>query len=281
MIPDLHMHTTVSDGSDTPAELLIRVKEAGIDCFSVTDHDAIKAAELIPPLLGPGDPLFIPGVEFSCRDGADKYHILGYGYDPAAAPIRELVDRGHRARMEKVLARLEFLKTAFGFTFPPEEIDALTALDNPGKPHIGNLMVKYGYAATRKQAIDEFINRKHFSNDVYLHPRQAVEAILASGGIPVLAHPFFGSGDELILGEEMERRLRLLTGCGLKGIEVFYSGFTLKLRKEALALAEKYRLYATAGSDYHGSNKLVRLGDTGLPAGELPPPVDRFLALFR
>ena len=277
---DLHIHTCISDGSDTPAELLCKVKAAGIDCFSVTDHDAVKGAEILRPLLGEGDPLFIPGAEFSCREGKDKYHILGYGFDPAAPSVTELVRRGHDMRMEKVLARLDFLANAFGFTFPKHEIDALTALDNPGKPHIGNLMVKYGYTENRKQAIRDYIDRMHFSNDAYLKPREAIEAIRAAGGIPVLAHPFFGSGDELILGDEMEERLRLLMDWGLEGIEVYYSGFTEKLRAEALALAQRYGLYATAGSDYHGANKLVQLGDTGLSEGALPAPVARFMEVF-
>ena len=88
----------------------------------------------------------------------------------------------------------------------------------------------------------------------------------------MLAHPFFGSGDELILGDEMERRLTRLTGFGLRGIEAFYSGFSDKLRREAIALSERYGLYVTAGSDYHGSNKLISLGDTGLD-GEAEYPV--------
>lgn len=280
MTLDLHIHTVVSDGSDTPEELLDKVRTAGIRCFSVTDHDAVKAAGIILPLLTEGDPFFIPGAEFSCRRGEDKYHILGYGFQPTAPAIEELIRRGHSLRMEKVLARLDFLRSEFGFTFPREEIDALTALDNPGKPHLGNLMVKYGYAETRKQAIRDYIDRMRFFDGAYLHPREAIEGILAAGGVPVLAHPFYGSGDELILGEEMESRLRMLADCGLKGLEVYYSGFSEKMRKEALILAERYGLYATAGSDYHGANKMVKLGDTGLPPGELPAPVARFLKLF-
>ena len=93
----------------------------------------------------------------------------------------------------------------------------------------------------------------------------------------MLAHPFYGSGGELILGEEMDERLRRLIGFGLHGIEVFYSGFTAKLRESALKFAEKYDLYVTAGSDYHGTNKLVELGDTGLDEnGEYPKGMIRF-----
>ena len=112
----------------------------------------------------------------------------------------------------------------------------------------------------------------------YLLPEEAVHGILGGGGIPVLAHPAFGNGDELILGEEMEERLLKLLEYGLQGMEVFYSGFSPKLRSEMLALAEKYDLYVTAGSDYHGKNKLVELGDTHLDTGQaMPEGMKRFL----
>ena len=274
---DLHMHTTVSDGTDTPEEIVARVREAGIGLFSVTDHDAVKAGRIIPPLLKGGDPAFLTGAEFSCRDEEGKYHILGYGYDPNAAPIRELVESGHRLRIGKVRARLDFLRTEFGFSFPPKELDALFALDNPGKPHIANMMVRLGYARSKEQAIKEFINRIHFRNE-YIRPEEAIRGILGGGGIPVLAHPSYGDGDQLILGEEMDRRLRYLMDFGLQGVEAFYSGFTPQLCREVLSFAERYDLYVTAGSDYHGTNKMVLLGDTGLSEpDEWPDGLRRFL----
>ena len=274
---DLHMHSTVSDGTDTPAELLACVRAAGLEMFSLTDHDAVKGCAAIRSLLREADPAFLPGVEFSCQDEKGKYHILGYGYDPDTAPIQSVVALGHGFRMKKVRLRLDFLKERFGFTFPDEEVEALLALDNPGKPHIGNLMVRHGYAASRKEAIKDFIDRLRLADD-YVRPEQAIAGILGSGGIPILAHPCFGSGDEYILGEELEQRLCRLTAFGLKGVEGFYSGFSPMLRSEVLALAEKYDLYVTAGSDYHGTNKLILPGDTGLEGvTELPPGLARFL----
>ena len=274
---DLHMHTVISDGTDTPETLIEQIKTAGITLFSVTDHDAIKGGTVIPALLREGDPAFIPGVEFSCKDEEGKYHILGYGYDPDSDGIRSVVELGHSYRVNKVAARLDFLKNEFGFAFPEEEITQLFSLDNPGKPHIGNLMVKYGYAETKEQAIKQYINKIHFRSE-YVRPEEAIQGILASGGIPVLAHPSYGSGDQLILGDEMDSRIRRLMGFGLKGLETFYSGFTDKLRGEILSFADKYGLYVTAGSDYHGTNKIVRLGDTGLDfVTELPEGMQRFL----
>ena len=275
--PDLHMHTTISDGTDSPEMVLVRVKEAGIDLFSVTDHDAVRGCQTLLHLRRAEDPAFLPGVEFSCRDELGKYHILGYGYEPEAEAIHSVVDLGHSFRMNKVKARLDFLKTRFGFEFPEDELKTLLSMPNPGKPHIGNLMVKFGYAETKEQAIRSFINQLHFRSE-YVRPEQAIRGILDSGGIPVLAHPSYGSGDQLILGEEMDRRIRRLMDFGLQGLEGFYSGFTAKLRSEILDFARKYELYVTAGSDYHGDNKLVRLGDTGLSeAQEWPEGLKRFL----
>ena len=274
---DLHMHSTVSDGTDTPEELLQRVREAGITLFALTDHDAVKGCGMIRKALRPGDPALLNGVEFSCRDEEGKYHILGYQYDPESEAIRQIVEAGHQMRIRKVKARLEALRTAFGFSLPEEEIRRLFALDNPGKPHIGNLMVKYGYAETKNQAIREYINKAQIRSE-YLRPEDAIRGILAGGGIPVLAHPAFGSGEQMIIGDEMDRRLRRLTEFGLQGLECFYSGFTPELRAEELGFAEKYGLYVTAGSDYHGKNKQVCLGDTGLSeAPEMPDGMRRFL----
>jgi hypothetical protein len=261
------MHTTVSDGTDTPSQLLSNVRKAGIGLFAVTDHDAFKGCAVIRGLLTDRDPGFLTGVEFSCRDEEGKYHILGYGFDPDAKTIIQTVEKGHRYRISKVRARLDFLETRFGFRFPEEEIKRLFESDNPGKPHIGNLMVKYGYAQTKEEAIREYVNQFRSPSE-YVRPEEAISGILGAGGVPVLAHPSYGSGDELIIGEEMDRRLCRLISYGLRGVEAYYSGFSAKLREEILSFAEKYKLYVTAGSDYHGTNKQIPLGDTGLPDPE-------------
>ena len=275
---DLHLHTTVSDGSDTPTELISRVKEAGIKLFSVTDHDAVKGCGLVMESLTKGDPDFITGVEFSTRDEQGKYHILGYNYDLHSQAVLDTVEKGHNLRMKKVMKRLDFLKTEFGFDFPEEEIQQLLRLDNPGKPHIGNMMVKYGYAKSKDKAIDDYINKLHNKSE-YIRPEEAIKGIRDAGGIPVLAHPVYGSGGELIMGQDIEDRIKRLTELGIMGVEAFYSGFSPKMTRLMLDLAHRYDLYVTAGSDYHGTNKAVVLGDTGLDdARELPDGMKRFLS---
>ncbi len=274
---DLHMHSAVSDGTDSPAELLSHVREAGLCLFSLTDHDAVKGCLEIRELLQPGDPVFLTGVEFSCRDEEGKYHILGYGCDPAAASVTDLVETGHGFRIRKLRARLDFLRENFGFSFPEAEVEGLYRLDNPGKPHLGNLMVKLGYVRTKEEAMRDYLDLLKLPGD-YLRPELAIRGILGAGGVPVLAHPCYGDGDQLILEDALERRVMRLMRFGLRGLEGCYSGFTPELRDQVLGLAGKYNLYATAGSDYHGKNKLVRLGDTGLdPERPVPEPLERFL----
>ena len=260
---DLHMHSRVSDGTDSPLELLGKVRGAGLEVFSLTDHDAIKGCAEIRSNIKAGDPRFITGAEFSCRDELGKYHILGYGFDTQAGAMPEFIEDSHNTRMKKIEARLAFLKSEMGIEFPEEERKALLALDNPGKPHIANLMVKYGYAESKELAFQNTLNRLPVLVS-YIRPEQAIDAILAGGGVPVLAHPSYGDGDQLIMGSDLDNRVRRLVDFGLRGLEAFYSGFTPQITNEVLDLADRYDLYVTAGSDYHGSNKMIVLGDVGM-----------------
>ena len=273
---DLHIHTIVSDGTDTPAQLLDKVRDLGLEMFAISDHDDVKGCRIMRELLSKDDPLFLPGAEFSCRDEEGKYHVLGYGYDADSDAMTGLIGEVHQLRIDKVVRRLDLLETSFGFHFSKEDIDDLLTLDNPGKPHIGNMMVKYGYAESRDEAIRNYINHLKYTPR-YLDPKTAIENILAGGGIPILAHPAYGDGDQLILGDEMIDRLKKLMSYGLKGVEAFYSGFTPKLTEMMLDLARQYDLYVTAGSDYHGTNKTVMLGDTGHMADyDMPEGMKKF-----
>ncbi|MBQ9030220.1 MAG: PHP domain-containing protein [Parasporobacterium sp.] len=264
---DLHMHSNVSDGTDSPKELLALVKEKKISLFSLTDHDALNGAMEIQNHLDqfPEPLLFLRGVELSCQDARGKYHILGYQYDRKGGPLHQMVQKAHDIRLEKVTARLDFLKREFGFSFREEDVRALFQNHNPGKPHIAKMMVTYGYAESVSDAMKRFLNKKKFPN-VALPPEKAIGSIIDSGGTAILAHPAYGDGDQLILGEDMDQRIRYLMDFGLQGMECYYSSFTPRIIEEMLDLAGKYQLFVTAGSDYHGSNKLVCLGDTNLPA---------------
>lgn len=275
---DLHMHSTVSDGTDSPGELLSRVSGAGISLFSLTDHDTVKGCREVIESLGSGSPAFITGVEISCRDEEGRYHILGYGYDPDAQSINEIAAMGHSIRFEKLRLRIDRLKEIFDIVFPKDDVDSLYKLENPGKPHIGELLVKHGYSSTVSEAISNYINKLGVKS-MHFAPQTAIDMITASGGIPVLAHPFYGDGEQLILNDEMEQRIARLRDMGLRGVEAFYSGFAPRQTKSLIEMADRYGLYVTAGSDYHGSRKLVTLGDTNLDdVSDAPDALIKFLS---
>ena len=255
---DLHMHTDFSDGADSLEELVKKVQAAGIELFSVTDHDTIKATARLQEMAakqGAGKlPAFIPGVELSCEDDKGKYHILGYAYGETAQPLKMLIAKTHMIRMEKLENRLEYIKDHFGIVFPEEEERALYRMNNPGKPHIAILLIKHGFAGTMQEAMDNFLNKRK-GQEEKIDPCVALEAILESDGIPVLAHPPYGNGSQNIRGEQLDERVKRLKDHGLMGIEGYYSRYQKEDEQEVLGLADKYDLYVTAGSDYHGRNK--------------------------
>lgn len=275
---DLHIHSTISDGTDSPDKILDRVRHTNIRLFSITDHDSCKATSIIQKSLTKMDPYFLSGIELSCKDTEGYYHILGYGFDHNANSIIHIINKAHQLRVEKAYQRICFLKDKFGFALPDFEINRILSLDNPGKPHIANLLVRYGYASSIKQAINTYIDHLHSCN-WYITPEEAIDSIIRSGGISILAHPIFGNGNQLIVGEDLVQRIKRLKDYGLQGLEAYYSGFVCKHRLEVISLAEQYNMYITAGSDYHGTNKSVKLGDTGLnDSSKWPDGLKRFIS---
>ena len=130
--PDLHMHSVYSDGTDTPELLLRNVRAAGLDIFALTDHDTAEGCDAVRALLQPDDPVFIGGVEFSCKDARGKYHMLGYCYDVKKPAIRETVAFAHNNRILKTQDRFRYLQERFGFTFTGEErAELLASIDHP------------------------------------------------------------------------------------------------------------------------------------------------------
>ena len=265
--PDLHMHSIYSDGTDTPAALLKKVKAAGIDLFSLTDHDSCDGCAEMQKVLQPDDPAFMYGVEFSCRDNKGKYHILGYGYDPEKSSILEAVQITHSARMDKAKNRLRFLEENYGFAFSEEEQNEFLALENPGKPHLAKMMLARGYVADKAEAFR--ILGGYHGKERYLSPEEAIDAILFADGIPVLAHGILADGSKVLTEEATEERISRLKAYGLMGLECYYSGFTELQKSSMLKFAEIYNLFVTAGSDYHGANKTVKLGNTNQPSPEV------------
>ena len=258
---DLHIHTTASDGSDSPAELAEKVAAAGLKVFSVTDHDTVDGALEMEKLVPEGI-RYIRGVEFSCTDPAGKCHILGYGYDPDHPAFRAAIQEGRQLRLEKMRLRVEKLRRDHGLELTAEEDAWLWSRKSPGKPHLGEIILNRGLADSIDGAIRGFI--RDVPGRDRIEAETAVRAILASGGVPVWAHPLGGEGEKRLSTEKFEALLQALVRYGIRGMECHYSRYH---DGEAAFLEKRAReldLAVTGGSDYHGTNKRgIELGVLG------------------
>ncbi len=262
---DLHIHTTASDGSDTPAELARKV--AGLGLFSVTDHDTIEGALEMEKLV-PAGVRYIRGVEFSCTDPAGKCHILGYNYDPDHPAFQAALAEGRQLRLDKMRLRVEALRRDFGLALTQDEAHWLWSRKSPGKPHLGKIILDRGLAETIDGAIRGFL--RDVPGRDRIEAKTAVEAILASGGFPVWAHPLGGEGEKRLSPENFEGLLTVLAGYGIRGLECYYSRYCAREAEFLTSRARALGLTPTGGSDYHGSNKRgIELGCLGTD------PVDR------
>lgn len=269
---DLHIHTTASDGSWTPEELAVRVREAGLTVFSVTDHDTISGA-LEMEKLAPAGTVFLRGVEFSCESPVGKCHVLGYGYDPACPEFLAALEEGRQLRREKLRRRLEYLREHHGIWLTDREQQWLEGLSSPGKPHLGRILVQRGLAKDLDSAIRDYLNgipgRDRIGADT------ALRAIEAAGGVSVWAHPLGGEGGRRLSRDRFEVQLQYLMERDLRGLECWYSRYGLDEVSFLLERANAHSLLISGGSDCHGENKrdlqLGRLNVPDVPAAGIDP----------
>lgn len=271
---DLHTHSNASDGTDTPFQLAEHMEAAGIRVFALTDHDTVKGAGALETGLQ-GGVTFLSGIEFSCRMNSGKCHILGYCFDAEHPAFKDALAQGVKLRRDKLEKRIGFLREQ-GICFPEEELDRLRRLPSVGKPHLGNLMVRYGYAPDKQTAILETINRCRTGSS-RIDAKTAVRAILASGGIPVWAHPMGGEGEKETGEELFADMLEELTGYGIRGLECYYSRYPLALCEKLAGTARERGLLISGGSDYHGTNKSIAPGT--LNAEGIDVPMERLTVL--
>ena len=258
---DLHLHTTASDGSDAPSELLALAKEAGLTVISVSDHDTL--AGCIEAIKAPqNDVKVITGIEFSCHHYGEcdfDCHILGYGFDIDSPELLSTIAHGREMRLFKLKARLEYLETHLGISFNDEELAWLRSLNSVAKPHLAELIVKRGMADGIADAIHKYLKGDAFPDD-RIDAAEAIKAIRAAGGVPVYAHPLGGEVEKRLTKEELEPRIDALVSAGIMGLECYYSRYSSDDEALLVSLAQNRGLLVSAGSDYHGKNKTVVLG---------------------
>ncbi|MBQ8239113.1 MAG: PHP domain-containing protein [Oscillospiraceae bacterium] len=258
MKADLHIHTTASDGSDTAAQVLAKAAARGVGILAITDHDTIDGAVSVTDV--PAGLRFIRGIEFSCAFPGGKCHILGYGYDPGDPVFLAALEEGRRLRQEKTQKRIAFLAERFGILLTEEEAAWLRRQKSPGKPHLGNILVKRGLAPDRDTAIRDYINPCR-GGAGRIGAETAIRSILHAGGIPVWAHPLGGEGERRLTPAEFNARLAILMEYGIRGLECCYSRYDRPDTAFLLQQAAQHGLLVSGGSDYHGSNKVgIELG---------------------
>ena len=243
---DLHVHTTASDGTATPEEAVQLAAACGLRAIAITDHDTISG---FAGALSAGQDLgveVVPGIEVSTKFGV-SVHVLGYYLENLGPLLADVVNDRDR-RNEKVAA----LMAADGLPVSYESMKKRFG-DVIGRPHFGELLIEFGLARDMNDAFARFVGKgkKYYIPRTIIRIETSVEAIVASGGVPVLAHPFQYQKDD----RELRELIELCMDHGLRGIECRYSGYTVEQSAYLERLAGEYGLLKTGGSDFHGSHK--------------------------
>ena len=244
---DLHTHSTASDGQYAPTELAKLVKARGAQVWALTDHDNLDGLD---EAAAAGEALglrVVRGVELSSEDHLNL-HILGYDF--SVPMLRDWIEHLKKGRDERKYRIRDYLRTK-GLEIPLDEVDQEAAGGSVGRPHFAKVMLRHGYVATRREAFDRYLDTPEYhAVDKGRKPsaQTCVKKIRAAGGKVSLAHPY-----QIALEDEsLDGLVRRLVDCGLDAIECFYPIHTTEQTTEYLALAEKYGLHITGGSDFHG-----------------------------
>jgi 3',5'-nucleoside bisphosphate phosphatase len=265
---DLHCHSTASDGTLAPAEVVRLAERNGLSALALTDHDTIGGvAEAAAEAKNLGID-FLPGIEISAEyPPPGTLHILGYGIDPESSTLKELTKQlisGRDNRNPQIVAKLNELGVAVSMA----EWEAEAKGGVLGRPQLAAILHRKGYVNSIKQAFDKYLGQGapgYFDKERLL-PKRALEMIRESGGLPVLAHPIQLRTQN---DAQLERVVKDLLDLGLAGIEVIHSDHDAAWVEKCTRLAERYHLLKTGGSDFHGGNK--KDIDLGIARGQRVP----------
>lgn len=255
---DLHIHTLFSDGTFTPKEVVDTAKKENLSCISVVDHDTVEAIDSVEKEAALASIENIPGIEITSDENDVEYHILGYFIDHKDKSFLQLLDKIVSARVERVYLIVKKLKK-HGINIEAEDIFKLAGKGTVGRLHIARVMKREGHIYSTNEAFQKYIgnNGPCYVARFKLTPKQAIAAIINTGGIPAIAHPLDLGNDDLV---------PQLVEWGLKGVEVYYLEYSEATINRYLAIAEKYNLLVTGGSDCHGlAKEQVRMGKIKIP----------------
>lgn len=255
---DLHTHSTASDGTDTPAELVANAAAAGLDVVALTDHDTVGGYAEAIAALPPGLTL-VTGAELSCRLDGVGMHMLAYLFDPQEPELsreRELVRDDRTPRAQAMVGKLR----ALGVDVTWEQVARIAGAGSVGRPHIATAMVELGVVPTVSDAFTaDWLadGGRAYAEKHELDPFDAIRLVKAAGGVTVFAHPAAVKRGECV----PESAIAALAAAGLDGIEVDHMDHDAATRDRLRGLAADLGLLTTGSSDYHGSRKTCRLGE--------------------
>ncbi|MCL7375865.1 PHP domain-containing protein [Streptomyces sp. 35G-GA-8] len=257
---DLHTHSTASDGTDTPAELVRNAAAGGLDIIALTDHDTTRGhAEAIAALPDlDRDLTLVTGAELSCRFDGISLHLLAYLFDPDEPDLlreRELVRDDRVPRARTMVRKLQEL----GVPITWEQVARIAGDASLGRPHIATALVELGVVETVSDAFtQEWLadGGRAYAEKHELDPFEAIRLVKAAGGVTVFAHPQAVKRGRVV----PESAIARLSAAGLDGIEVDHMDHDAPTRARLRALAAELGLLTTGSSDYHGSRKFVELG---------------------
>jgi predicted metal-dependent phosphoesterase TrpH len=256
---DLHTHSNISDGTDTPAQLINKAHSQGLTAIAITDHDSTAGWDEAITALRPGMDLVL-GAEISCQaEGGFSVHMLGLLFDGANIELQnsmEKVRENRFGRMEKIIARLN----GAGISITME--DVLAELNDGatlGRPHLADALIKKGVAKSRDEIFTELLhnNSKFYIPHYSPSPNEVIKMIKAAGGVAVIAHPFASLRGRTI----DESAFSPMVEAGLDGIEVFHRDHAPEQQELLLNITKEFNLVATGSSDYHGEGKLNTLAE--------------------
>lgn len=249
---DLHTHSTYSDGTFSPEELIEEAYKKGIKAIAITDHDTIdgicyakeKAKELNIELIN--------GIEFSADYKGIEIHVLGYFLDITNKNLLNLLKDLEKTRDKRNLELIEKLNN-IGLDISFDYVKSLSGSGLVTKAHFASAIVEKGYAKTRNEAFSLYLGKGKpaYVQRVLISYKEAIDFILNANGIPVLAHPMIYKMSE----KDLDVAIKDLKDSGLCGIECYYPSNTLSQTNFLLSLAKKYNLKITGGSDFHGANR--------------------------
>lgn len=255
---DLHTHSTQSDGTEAPADVMRSAAKAGLDVVALTDHDTTRGWGQAARAVRDTGVTFVPGIEVSCAYDGISIHLLGYFIDPLDAALMGELEHARSSRRTRAQRMVERLTPDTGLRWEhvQEQFGADTTI---GRPHIADALIAAGVVASRDEAFGTYLasGSKYHVSHYAPDPAFATRLVRAAGGVPVMAHPFAAARGRTVDVEVIER----MADAGLAGLEVHHRDHTDEAVGRGLQLADRLGLLVTGSSDYHGTGKQNQLGE--------------------